>query len=261
MKSKEYYLSLGIVIAILYVPAPGKTPLPEYTQPILIGRPYPALAGIDKLHVAILPSGAEPNEDGLLWTELEEKVISKFSKAGIKLTPGIAGGILNISDLGVYINMLKLEDSRLYVFRIQTSLSRAVNLMKEQSLVFKADVWKANPVMQAVSVKDMPAKVTNVVLEQVEAFIHSYKAANSQGEQYSDAKMSESYSPTVPEKQVETDAKSAAEYRYVASKSSNIFHKPECRWAKQISTKNLVRYNNKDEAINDGKRPCKWCKP
>ena len=264
MKAKKYYLSLGIVIAILYVPALGQTEslLPEYRQPILIGRPHPELAGIDKLHVAILPSGAEPNKDGLIWTELEAKVINKFNKAGIKLAPGIAGSILNISELLVYINMLKLEDSQQYVFRIQTSLSRAVYLMREPSLAFKADVWKANPVMQAVSVKDMPAKVTNVVLEQVEAFIYAYIAAKPQGRQPFDAGTSKTDSLTATEKQTKPGTKSAvAEYKYIASKNSKVFHKPGCSWAKRIKPENLVGYNSKEEVIKAGKRPCKMCKP
>jgi len=52
-----------------------------------------------------------------------------------------------------------------------------------------------------------------------------------------------------------------AEYEYVASKNSNVFHKPDCRWAKKISSENLVGYNSREEAIKAGKRPCRWCKP
>ena len=158
--------------------------------------------------------------------------------------------------------MLKLEDSQQYVFRIQTSLSRAVYLMREPSLAFKADVWKANPVMQAVSVKDMPAKVTNLVLEQIEAFIYAYIVAKPQGRQPFDAGTSKTDSLIATEKQPKPDAKSiVAEYEYVASKNRKVFHKPECNWAKRIKPENLVGYNSKDEAIKAGKRPCKLCKP
>jgi micrococcal nuclease len=66
----------------------------------------------------------------------------------------------------------------------------------------------------------------------------------------------------IPEKQDETDVNSAvSEHKYVASKSSNVFHKPECRWAKKISAQNLVTYKSKEEAIKAGKRPCKTCNP
>jgi len=86
--------------------------------------------------------------------------------------------------------------------------------------------------------------------------------AKPQGKQSSDAKTSETDSLTSTEKQTRPAAKSAvAEYGYVASKNSNIFHKPECSWAKRIKPENLVGYNSKDEAIKAGKRPCKRCKP
>ena len=259
MKTKNYYLILVVVMGILSIPALGRIEslLPE-DKPFLIGRPHPALAGIDKLHVVLLRPGTEPSKDGLVWKELHAKVITNLNMAGIKLSPGIAGSTLDIQELRIYINMLKLEDSQQYVFRIQTSLARAVHLTKEKNLVFKADVWKTTPVMQAVSVKEMPAKVTDVVLERVEVFIQAYNASNPPGRQQSDAGTSQTDSPTVSAKQ----AKSAeTEYEYVASKSSNVFHKPSCRWAKNIKPENLVVYNNKDEATKAGKRPCKSCLP
>ena len=57
------------------------------------------------------------------------------------------------------------------------------------------------------------------------------------------------------------DTSARAEYKYVASQSSKVFHKPECRWATRIKPENLVGYNSKDEVIKAGKRPCKQCKP
>jgi hypothetical protein len=263
MKTKKYYVILTIITGTFCASALSQVEASSPAdEPFLLGRPHPALAGIDKLCVAVLGSGAEPEKDGLAWTELEEKIIDKLSKAGIKPTPGIAGSILDIPELRVYINVLKLEGPQQYVFRIQTSLARAVHLVGAPNPVFKTDVWKANPVMKAVPVKGMPAVVTDVALGQVEVFIHAYKAANPPGKLPRDAGTGQIDSPTVPEKQGKPDSKSAAVgYEYVASKSSNVFHKPECRWAKNIKPANLVGYSSKDEATTDGKRPCKWCNP
>ncbi len=47
---------------------------------------------------------------------------------------------------------------------------------------------------------------------------------------------------------------------YVASKSGEKFHKPECRHVKSIATKNLVQYSTHEEAILD-KEPCSVCNP
>ncbi|MBA7708731.1 hypothetical protein ES703_117635 [subsurface metagenome] len=208
--------------------------------------------------VIIEPPDAEPNKDGLVWKELEAKIINKLNEAGIKIMPGIAGNILNIDELRVYIDMLKLDDLQQYVFHVQTSLARAVYLKKQRHLLFKADVWKTEPTMQAVSVQSMPAAVTNVVLEQVEAFIYAYLAANPSSKRPSDA----NDISIVPKEQVKPVAKStAAKYGYVASKNSKVFHKPDCSSARRIKPENLVGYNSRAEAIKAGKRPCKRCKP
>ncbi|MBA7616416.1 hypothetical protein ES703_23712 [subsurface metagenome] len=296
MKTKKYYLFLAVVTGILciWVPAErgpwaqgpsalGQIELPlQHNEPFLIGRANPELAWIDKLHVAILPSGAEPSKDGLVWTELEAKVINKFNEAGIKLARAIAGNILNIPELRVDIDILKLEDSQQYVFRVQTLLSRAVYLAKEHEitsssepeLILKPDVWKKDSPMRGVSVENMPAIVTGVVLRQVEYFIEAYLAANTTlrssslrgasppGVQRTDVVAIDAVSPITPKRPSRLPGKQAvAESKYVASKNSGVFHRPQCRWVKKISPKNLVDYNSRDEATKAGKRPCKWCKP
>jgi hypothetical protein len=104
----------------------------------------------------------------------------------------------------------------------------------------------------------MPAAVTSAVLEQVEAFIHAYLAANPPNKRPSDV----NDISIVPEEQVEPVVESTpAEYKYVASKNSKVFHKPDCIWAKRIKPENLVNYSSRDEAINAGKKPCKQCNP
>ena len=265
MKVRKHFILLAVVAGILYSSVCGEEQFIEQDYgAVLIGRSHPTLAGIEGLSVVIVPPDAEPNKESLvwIWTELNTKVIERLSKDGIKIIPGVAGNILNIVELRIDIDMLKLADSQQSVFCVQTSLSRAVCLMKEQRFSFKADVWETEPVMLAVSAEKMSEKVTSVVLEQVEAFIHAYHAANPQGLQTSDAETGNSVSPTTPQKQVKPVAESAvAEYRYVASKNRKIFHKPGCSSAKRIKPANMIGYNSRAGAIKAGKRPCKICKP
>ena len=49
--------------------------------------------------------------------------------------------------------------------------------------------------------------------------------------------------------------------QYVASIHKEPFHRLSCRWAQKISPKNAVYYNTREEAIQDGHRPCKVCNP
>ena len=262
MKTKKYYLILAVATAILCVPVPAEIelPLPEDMRPILIGKANPALAGIEQLYVAIMPPYTEPNKDGLVWKELRAKVQHRLVKAGLRMYSGNVRGwpVPGTDVLRVDIDMLKLKDSQQYVFRIQTSLVRTVTLPAQPKLHFHADVWKGSSSIQAVSVQNMPALVTGVVLEQVEVFIQSWRAANPPG-----TRPSAPNDITVkPQKLAKPDEKRiAAEYKYVASKNSKVFHKPECRWAKRIKPANLVGYNSREEVIEAGKRPCKMCKP
>ena len=263
MKTEKYCLVLAVVIGILCVPALGEVelPLPD-NKPVLLGTPNPALAGIEKLNVDIVPPDSEPNKDGLVWRELEAKVINKLNEAGIKIMPGIAGNILNIDELRVYIDMLKFADSQQYVFRVQASVSREVRLARTSNFSLRADVWKTEPAMQAALVQNMPDIVTDVVLEQVEAFICAYVVANPPDKQSSDGKTTDTVSQTAKRQQVKPAAKPAvAEYKYGASENSKVFHRPDCHWVKQIKPENLVGYNSRDEALKAGRRPCKQCKP
>lgn len=263
MKTKRRYLSFVIVIAILCVTAPGKMEprLPEYRPPILIGRAYPSLAATGPLSVVIVPLSTDPDKDSSDWKKLKAEVERKLTRAGIEIfvaREGITYKLPMSRDLKVQIETLKLEDSRQYVFRVQTSLARAVRLAPQSKFSFKADVWTVKPVMQVVSAEIMSAKVTNVALDQVEAFIQAWRAANPPGKQPSNTGdvSATGKEPTRPAAKTST-----AGYKYAASKNSKVFHLPGCRFANQISPKNLVGYKSRNEAINAGKRPCKICKP
>lgn len=256
MKAKKYSLLLVFVTGILCIPAIGEVELPEtdYGRG-LIGRAEPALAGVKEFYVFIVYPGSEPNKNGLVWEELQGKVEHTLKQAGIKY---VKPRSLPTPELRIYIDMLKLPDSQQYVFRIQTSLSRAVCLTEQQNLFFKADVWNTEPIMQAVSVENMPEKAAGVVLEQAEEFIHAYLASNPEGADPAKGKDV----GTVHQRKVGPAVKPiVAEHRYVASKNSKVFHKLDCSSANRIKPKNRIFYNSRSEAIQSGRRPCKLCKP
>jgi len=49
------------------------------------------------------------------------------------------------------------------------------------------------------------------------------------------------------------------EYTYVGSKKSDKYHKPNCRWAKEIYPENLVKFKDKADAEAKGYLPCSVC--
>ena len=48
---------------------------------------------------------------------------------------------------------------------------------------------------------------------------------------------------------------------YVGSRNSNIYHKPSCYWAQQISSHNLITWSTTAQARAAGYRACKVCNP
>ncbi len=48
---------------------------------------------------------------------------------------------------------------------------------------------------------------------------------------------------------------------YVATRNSQVFHRPDCKGAAKISPKNLIHYATRDDAIQAGKKPCHECNP
>lgn len=46
-----------------------------------------------------------------------------------------------------------------------------------------------------------------------------------------------------------------------ASKNSNKYHYPDCKWAQKIKSENLVKFKTPEDAIKAGYVPCKVCKP
>jgi hypothetical protein len=265
---EKYILTFIAVVGIFIAPALAEIESPlSLDKPFLIDRPHPTLFDIKELCVDAIGCITEPNEYISIRREIESKVNRKIKEAGIKVTntdeQGYAARSLFIPQLRVDIETIRFNDSTQCIFRIQTSLSRAVHLGKQNkdSFLFKADVWKSDPVMQAASVQDMPTVVSSVVMKQIEAFIIAWHDANLSDKPIPDANYIAA-PRTSPEVKSRSTAKpTVAEYKYVASKNSKVFHRPECRFARIISPDNLVGYSNRDEAISAGKRPCKSCKP
>jgi hypothetical protein len=258
MQSKKYYLAFAV--AGILCTSVGGIEEPRFIGGDLIALANPALAGIEQLRVLIAATGTDSNKVRLDYKRLEAEVERKLQDAGIRISvpkEGATSKFAASADLVVCIEVLTLTDLPQCVLRIQTSLARAVCLTQAGGLYFKADVWKTEPVIQAVSVQTMPGKVTDLVGKQVEAFICAYQVANAQSVSRDNTNGIAQQSKG----QAQPADEPAATYAYVASKNSNVFHKPDCRWAKNISPKNLVGYSSRDEAIAAGKRPCNVCKP
>lgn len=244
-------LTIVTIFVIFSNPAFAQLEKPEDLP--LIAKPNFVLANIDKLAVLIIPTPSEVNTEGLVWEQLTAKVLTKLNKVEINIVGG-AGNILEVPELRLYIDMLEIRDSQQYVIRVQTSFAEKVLVKEGAKLYIKAEVFRTDPVMRVISIQDMPQSVIDAVSEQVDAFIAVWSATKSADKQTADT--------STPRKAESNQAiGSKAEAKFVASKNSEVFHKPDCQFAARISPQNLVSYDSREEAIGAGKRPCSRCNP
>lgn len=64
-----------------------------------------------------------------------------------------------------------------------------------------------------------------------------------------------------PVVKTETTIVEVQEYKYAASKKSEVFHYIYCSYVKKIKQEELILFKTREDAIASGRRPCKKCKP
>ena len=255
MKIRKCYFILLVIAGILWAFSLCIAATDHGDNLSLTAKPNPTLTNIKEISVSIVHPAVEPNTYNLSFQELQAKVQNKLKQAGIEVASSTPPPY---SALGIQIEILRLGNSQEYAFHIQTSLERQVLLSPQGNLHISANVWKTEPVMRMSSAEDMPAAITSIVTEQVEAFIAAYAAANSKRSEPAKADNTKA-GTTKAEKPVIT--KTAGQSKYVASKNGKVFHTADCSSGNRILPENLVTYNSTEDAERDGKRPCKICKP
>lgn len=67
-----------------------------------------------------------------------------------------------------------------------------------------------------------------------------------------------------PDRTPETESAeslSAPAGQYLANRSSDIFHRPQCKWIRLINKDNIVMFGSFAEALNNRFKPCRYCNP
>lgn len=253
MKTERYFSASVVFAVILCVPVLGNIQMLKTSERQQINRSWGVLNNLDTIDIVNMTvSCPDPNKDAEFWNELYNTAIAKFPES-IRMRPTFRSNRDNIYT--IRIDILGFEDCPNYAARVQSSLTSGVSVKNGWAL---AEVWATAPSMKVVQIQNLHEAVSAMVLEQVEEFISDYQKANPPNKRPSDSNdISEA-----AEEQVKPAAKSIpAEYKYVASKNSKVFHKPECSSAKRIIQENLIGYSTREEAINAGKKPCKQCNP
>lgn len=240
-----------------------------------------ALRGIRELSPYVLMYWTGGTPDAELAEEIEERAAKALKEAGFKIgssepneamlkvlkrrIPQQHGKIrmrtTNMPELMIRIYAIRHQAGRYFVFNVQTSLARKVYTAWPPRRVMKAEVWRIDVGPGATDANSFKAALTDAVLGQVNTFITAYKKAEQESEISSDAQRQDTAASVIKRADGKESASEAVKDSYVASKNSKIFHRADCPSAKRISRKNLISYTSRAEAVQDGKRPCKICKP
>jgi hypothetical protein len=274
MNNKKPYLLLAIVAGISCAMAGDNAEPPRFAEDALLAPAHPGLLAIERLSVRIIPVGTDAKQANLDWDSLRveaQRALEKDAIPVIMANEAPAKELPITPALNIRIQVLRLADLQQCVLCIQTSLSRAVYLKPEASLIFRADVWQTEPLTELVPAKSLPARVSDGAMQQVRGFIRAYKVTTAYWNRSAAGNHVLPTTSAPPPRLASGNAvanqaapqteSAAAEYQFVASKNSPVFHKPDCRWARNISPTNLTSYSSRDAAMQAGKRPCKWCNP
>ena len=171
------------------------------------------------------------------WRNITQKIEKKITATSIKLPPkpGVKHKQSSCDRLTVHVDILKIEDQQKLVFYSSAFFSKN---MAVQRII----LWENHAPLKVTETKTARAEIEETILSQVDSFLKVCIAG-----------------PAVITTKDTSDT--AAKAKFVSSKNSKVFHKIDCSSAKRIKSANKIFYNSRTQAIEDGKRPCKRCKP
>jgi len=248
-------MMIHVCFMVLFVGASvGGATAPTPSDPGLLIATNEALVDVELLCVVLTTHEMPQVEQVIDANGLKSRIETVLDEADIKHVESGAGPG---AKLVVHIEGVAVPGSDKYVYRVQTSLNRLVLLTGRPNPQIQAEVWQSRPIMEAVDNAEAAEAMTMAALTQVETFITARKTARASLAKIG-ATVQKSPGPAPAGSQ---DPQAVSKYPFVASRTSSVFHRPDCRWAQNIVDNNLVGYQSQAEALQAGKRPCKTCKP
>lgn len=225
--------------------------------PLLIAGD-PVLADVDRVAV-VLATRETPTVEGLINAKiLKAQISQKLREAGMM---PVEENSESPQRLLVHIEGVEVPGSDQYVYRVQTALCRLVMVPGQGNRRIQVEAWRVRPVMAVAARGKAGDAIRTAVLVQTDVFIEARKTARSLPDGVKDAGKDSAASGSVDPPPNPQAVESESAGPFVASKSSGVFHRPDCRWAQNISGDNRLGYKTREEAVQNGKRPCKSCKP
>ncbi|MHC4225847.1 MAG: Ada metal-binding domain-containing protein [Planctomycetota bacterium] len=220
-----------------------------------------SLKGVKSITVHASCSG-DAKEAGLREERIRKDVRKQLETAGVKVMPSqVWGTVPGRCRLRVMAKVYKPPRMETLIYNLKVDFLQTVTLERNPEMKIDATTWELTWFANG-SEGSLAEAVAQNLKVLTASFIKDYRAANPKDAGSADADGTDNASASVPKsRNLQKSASVANRHGFVASKASGVFHRPDCRWALNISEENLVSFKSRNEAANSGKRPCKTCNP
>ncbi len=250
MNTKKFYFIL-IITGLLAVLAFGQKP--NAPASVKASQLNPAFSSLQSLNVFFVEPVLEEDVEPIIWKKIEGRVKQRLIDSHPQLAKLVrkkqTRGNSEVAQLQTVTETLNPEGGNPILFRIETSLVVELVINKKRDEYLEAKVWSLCDTIRVASQADVPRAISNLAVKHADTFAGAWLLANPM------------YKKS-PKKSAKPLAESEpVEAKYLASKNSRIFHLAPCKVTNRIKPQNLLKYETRKQAVKDGKRPCKRCKP
>jgi len=220
-----------------------------------------SLKGVESITVHASCSG-DATEAGLSEERIRKDVCKQLEAAGIRVMPSQAWrAVPGRCRLRVMVKVYKPPRMETLIYNLKVDFLQTVTLERNPEMKIDATTWELTWFAHG-SEGRLDEAISQNLKVLTASFVRDYRAANPKDGGSADADETDNGSASVPKRRdLPKSASAATGHGFVASKASGVFHRPDCRWALNISDENLVSFKSRDEAAKAGKRPCKTCNP
>ena len=218
-----------------------------------------SLAGVKLITVHVKCSDLA-KDVGLDREEIRKSLTAQLENAGIKVVrPEIWSSLPGRCRLQASVDVYKPPHLDALIYNLKVEFVQAVTLARLSETKIDVTTWDRTWFAHGTE-KRLAEYVPHNLKVLTAVFIRDHRRANSGSGEKADPEGAGDDPATTSVRPSEATNPGHGT-GFIASKSSGVFHKPDCRWAQNISADNLVKYENRGEAIEAGKRPCKFCNP
>ncbi|MEA3224885.1 MAG: Ada metal-binding domain-containing protein [Planctomycetota bacterium] len=198
---------------------------------------------------------------GLNEEDIRGSIQKQIEDAGIEVMPRQVWATLpGRCRFNATVTIYKPTDLETLVYSLKVDFVQTVTLERQPETKVDAITWQRTWFAHGTR-KRLAEAVPHNLKVLTASFIRDYRQANPKENRSSGAGDTNNFSPASPGQTKSAPGSVSGRHGYIGSRSSDVFHKPDCHLAKNISPENLVSYRTRDDAIKAAKRPCKSCKP